>query len=252
MSVRAAETLSPLALDFLWEALGAGDLPYPLEVRSHGATVDERALLRRRVHEELRERGLLDRTGRVEAHIERSLALIARPEIAIDSVFLPEVGGPAVAAFAAVAGGDGVLAVQAGGGLLLTPIRAEALVTEVVGMLPGAPRGSETSISLPAAEFAAGGRGNGVAAEDTKKALARLVSSPNLRGGQIAVTSRDRMGGRKRGRVLSWFDKPSGRYLSTMRRGRDGQDWVTVAPADAPTFRHRVAELVSEVTAPAR
>ena len=32
------ELLSPLELDFLWETFGAGELPYPLEVRSHGAT----------------------------------------------------------------------------------------------------------------------------------------------------------------------------------------------------------------------
>ena len=43
--------LNPVALDFLWEALGAGDLPYPLELRSHGRTVDERTALRHRLGE---------------------------------------------------------------------------------------------------------------------------------------------------------------------------------------------------------
>lgn len=58
--------LPPLALDFLWEALDAGDLPYPLAVRSHGATMDERAALRRQVREELVAGQLLDQSGRLD------------------------------------------------------------------------------------------------------------------------------------------------------------------------------------------
>ncbi|MGQ0837164.1 ESX secretion-associated protein EspG [Actinokineospora sp.] len=266
MTVPDADALSPLAMDFLWEALDAGELPYPFETRSHGATMAERALLRTRAHDELRAKGLLGRTGRVEPDIENRLLPLARPDIAIDSVFLPELGAEPVAVLAALSGSTAVVAVQTGAGLRLTPVRPGALVAEVVALLPLAPRGTEPSISLPAEDFAAAPRQAGRVTHgnpssgrqpdavgrsttgETRQALARLVATPNVRGGQLAVTGRDRMGVRKRGPVLSWFDKPTGRYLTTMRRGRDGRDWVTVAPADATTFRHRVAELVAEVT----
>lgn len=246
-----AQILDPLALDFLWEAAGAGDLPYPLRLRSHGATIDERARLRARIHEDLRERGLVDRSGRVEPDVEHWLGIIARPDVAIDSLFLPEPATPVIAVYAAASGASGVLAVQRGDELTLSRVPGNALVTEVVGVLPPAPRGSETSISLPADEFAAvtPAAARAAAEGDPRRALGRLVATPNLRGGQLAVTVRDRMGGRRRSRVLSWFDKPSGRYLGTTSRGRDGRDWVTVAPVDAPTFRHRLAQLITEVNA---
>jgi hypothetical protein len=57
------------------------------------------------------------------------------------------------------------------------------------------------------------------------------------------------MGGRKRSPVLSWFDTESGRYLTYNKRGHDGTDWVTIAPADAPTLRARLTELLTTVTA---
>ena len=246
----SAETLDQLALDFLWEALGAGELPYPLQVRSHGETVDERASLRARMHAELAARGLIDRHGRVEPHVEDWLGVLARPDLSIDALFLPEMPGKAVAVFAAAAGSAGVVASQNGDDLHLRRVRGDSLVTEVVAMLPAAPRGATPSVSLPADEFAAIGPRpvRGADESDPRSAAARLVSQPNLRGGQFGVTARDRSGGRTRGPVLSWFDKPDGRYLASASRGRDGRDWVTVAPADVQTLRHRLGQFVAEVT----
>src|SRR5436309_1281860 len=68
-----------MALDSLWEALDGGELPYPLELRSHGDTMDERAALRRQLHRELGEEGLLDHGGRLEPRIEEWLGTLARP-----------------------------------------------------------------------------------------------------------------------------------------------------------------------------
>ncbi|MFC7612548.1 ESX secretion-associated protein EspG [Actinokineospora soli] len=246
----SAETLDQLALDFLWEAMGAGELPYPLQVRSHGETVDERAHLRARMHAELAARGLIDRYGRVEPHVEDWLGVLARPDLAIDALFMPELPGRAVAVFAAAAGSTGVVASQSGDDLHLRRVRGDSLVTEVIAMLPPAPRGQQPSISLPADEFAAiGPRAvRGGDESDPRVAAARLVSAPNVRGGQFGVTARDRSGARTRGPVLSWFDKPEGRYLASASRGRDGREWITVAPADVQTMRHRLGQLVAEVT----
>ena len=239
--------ISPIALDFLWEALDAGEPPYPLEVQSHGATVDSRAMLRRRIREDLVASRLLDNRGRLEPQLEDWLLALANPDLSIDSVFLPDTGAPAVSALAASGRGSAVLAVQQQDGLRLRSIPRDGLVSAVVGMLPPARRGSETSISLPANELATvGGRAGGGRASDqeTRKALAKLTAMPNQRGGQIAANSRSDMRGRRRSQVLSWFDNESGRYLTQTKN-----DWVTIAPADAATLRHRIGEMLTSVTA---
>lgn len=238
--------LNPIALDFLWEALDAGEPPYPLEVQSHGATVDSRAMMRNRVRDDLAASGLLDRRGRIEPQLEQWLLALVNPELSVDSVFLPELGATPVLALAARGRGSAVLAIQQKDGLRLRPIPADGLVSAIVSMLPPAKRGSETSISVPSRELAAvGARGVERASDmETRKALAKLTAMPNQRGGQIAANSRTDMRGRRRSTVLSWFDNESGRYLTQTR-----DDWVTIAPADAATLRHRIGEMVATVTA---
>ena len=240
--------ISPIALDFLWEALDAGEPPYPLEIQSHGATVDSRAMLRRRIREELVANRLLDNRGRLEPQLEDWLLALANPDLSVDSVFLPDTGAEAVSALAASGRGSAVLAVQLKDGLRLRSIPRDGLVSAIVGMLPPARRGSETSISLPSNELAMAGARNApptgrVSDQETRKALAKLTAMPNRRGGQIAANSRNEMRGRRRSQVLSWFDNESGRYLTQTKN-----DWVTIAPADAATLRHRIGEMVASVT----
>ena len=240
----AERLLTPLALDFLWEALGAGEPPYPLEIRSHGATHDERTTLRRRVREELVAGGLLDHAGRLDPELDASLGTLAQPDVSIDAVFLPELDADPVLALAASGRAGAVLAVQRPDGLALRPIPRDGLVSAIVGLLPGAPRGAEQSISVPAGELATVPAGAVRAStQETSKALATLTAMPNRRGGQIGVNSRSDLRGRRRSPVLVWFDNESGRYLSQTRDG-----WVTIAPADAPALRRRIGELVTEVT----
>jgi hypothetical protein len=248
--------IGPLALDFLWEVHGAGELPYPLEVRSHGATMDERAALRRRVREDLMAGGLIDHSGRIDPELEDWFGTLAHADLSIDAVFLPELDAPPVLALAAVGRGGAVLAVQLRDGLRLRRIPADGLVSTIVGMLPAARRGSEPSISVPADELNAllvpAGATERTSTVETRKALAKLTALPNRRGGQIGANSRSDMRGRRRSTVLAWFDNDTGRYLSLRRGSSDGRDWVTIAPADAATLRHRIGELVTEVTSDRR
>jgi hypothetical protein len=240
------QLITPIALDFLWEALDAGEPPYPLEVQSHGSTVDSRAMLRDRMREELVANRLLDASGRIEPRLEQWLLALANPDLSIDSVFLPGTGAEPVLVLAAAGRGAAVLAVQRKDGLRLRPIPRDGLVSAVVGMLPPARRGTETSISVPEGELATvGGRVPAGRASDveTRKALARLTALPNERGGQIAANSRTDVRGRRRSPVLSWFDNETGRYLT---QSRDG--WVTIAPADAANLRHRIGEMVTLIT----
>lgn len=240
--------ISPIALDFLWEALDAGEPPYPLEIQSHGATMDSRAALRRQIREQLVAGQLLDNTGRLEPQLEEWLGVLAQADLSIDSVFLPERAAPPVLALAAARHGVAVLAIEQQDGLRLREIPSDGLVSAIVGLLPGARRGTETSVSLPADQLSGAGPGAERASDaETRKALARITAQPNLRGGQIAVNSRNDMRGRRRSPVLSWFDNESGRYLT---QARDG--WVTVAPADAAALRKRISEMVTWVTADSR
>lgn len=237
--------LTALALDFLWEALDAGEPPYPLEIHSHGATVDERTALRRRVREELVAGGLLDHSGRLEPELDDWLGTLAQADLVIDSVFLPDLDSAPVLALAASGRAGAVLAVQQTDGLRLRSIPRDGLVSAIVGMLPNAPRGREQSISVPADELdrIPAGAAERASTRETRKALDRLTGLPNHRGGQIGVNSRSDMRGRRRSPVLAWFDNDTGRYLTQTR-----DDWVTIAPADAATLRHRVGELVTALT----
>lgn len=89
-------------------------------------------------------------------------------------------------------------------------------------------------------------------AGSAKEDYALLAAEPRDRGGQIAANARGESGTKHRAPVLAWFDTVSGRYLSMSRPGADGQDWVSIAGADAATLRRRVVELLSDVRAQAR
>jgi hypothetical protein len=250
-----AELLTPVEVDFLWESAGLGELPYPLRVRSHGETVDERSLLRRRTLEGLTARGLADGRGRPEPHVEDYFGVLAAPELSLDAVQLIAPEAEPLLAIAGVLGGQGVLAVQDTRGLHLQPCPPDGLASAIVSLLPGAPRGTEKSITVPLDQLVGAHgvdfmqrRGNGderAGADDDRKALARLYAQPRLRGGQIAANARTRLGGRTRTPVLSWFDTETGRYFTQSTRGRDGREWITIAPADAATLRHRLGEMLA-------
>ncbi len=235
--------LTPVALDFVWESLDAGELPYPLAARSHGETMDHRRLLRNQTFEVLRDQHLMDARGRLSPEIEDWLMLLARGTHSVDAVLEGKT---------ALAAGDGhraLLATQTDDGLTLTKIDPTSVVSSVVALLPPCARGTEKSITIPAADLTAMAQGRpagGTAAD--RQVLKALSDQPKLRAGQLAVNTRTQMGTRRRSQVVSWFDTPSGRYLTYTKKGRDGTDWVTIAPADPATLRHHLGELLTTLT----
>ncbi|MEU6643268.1 ESX secretion-associated protein EspG [Saccharomonospora sp. NPDC046836] len=258
----AQEFFTPVAFDFLWESAGIGELPYPLRVRSHGTTESERRALRTRAETEFAARGLGN------TPVADWLALLARPSVSLDALFIPEFQAPPVGALAASDGRQAVLAVQDSDGVWLRPIYPEGLASAIVDLLPRTDRGSEASITLPiddavrtqpartgvttaaAADSLGPARRRASLADrptDPRQAYAQLIAQPRLRGGQLAANSRDDLGGKRRSAVLAWFDTATGRYLSLSRSGPDGREWVTVSPADAKTLRTRLGELLTAV-----
>lgn len=286
----SARLVPPMAFDFLWEELGLGEQPYPLRVRSHGETMDERGSLRRRVWAELAQQGVKDGYGALDPALEGSLRLLAANTLSVDAVHIPEFEAHPISALAATDGENGVLAVQDADGIWLRPIFPEALASEIVNLLPTTQRGTERSVTIsldealrtqparvkiPSREepeqrkqdqksrFGLRRQPAPVAeaprrplAERTrgsaKEDYALLIAQPRQRGGQIAANARDEAGRKHRSPVLAWFDTVTGRYLSLSRTGPDGHEWVTVSAADAKTLRTRVSEMLNGVRTQAR
>ncbi len=262
------EFFSPLAFDFLWESAQVGELPYPLQVRSHGATEDERVALRHRADAELKARGIRDPRGRLEPAVEDAVHLLTRAPLTIDALHIPQFQAPTVGVLAASDGRNGVIAVQDHDGIWLRDVPGDGIVSAVVALLPPGPRGSEASVTLPLddairtppirvpvvagapAEEEKRPRRTSLSERvnaDPREAYGRISGQPRLRGGQLAANSRSQVGARQRSRVLAWFDTASGRYLSLSRAGSDGREWVTVAPADPKTLRTRLGEMAASV-----
>ncbi|MEC3981446.1 ESX secretion-associated protein EspG [Amycolatopsis sp. H20-H5] len=276
------EFFSPQTFDFLWEAAELGELPYPLRVRSSGATENERSAMRVRADVELKARGVRDGRGRLESRVEDWLYLLARAPLSVDAMHIPQYLAPPVGILAASDGRQSVVAIQDADGIWLREAPADGMVSAVVELLPPGERGSEASLTLPldealhtapvrvpvsassaqSEEDDKGKRRDKVqprrvslserVTADPREVYARLSGQPRLRGGQVVANSRTQLGAKQRSRVLAWFDTASGRYLSLSRAGSDGREWVTVSPADPKTLRTRLSEMVSSVSADTR
>lgn len=255
-------SLAEAELDFLCERLGLDELPYPIEIRSSGATMNERAALRERTVAGLAERGLVDGTGRAQPWVEDVFAVLCRAELSVDAVHLGAAGHEPTLALAAALGAQGVLAEQDSRGLRVRAVPADGLASAVLDLLPALRRGSEKSVTVPLEELisahgvdfmqrrAASNGGGSVlgaasaAADADRKTLARLHAQPRECGGQLGVNARGSTGSRTRAPVLSWFGTESGSYLTQAGKSQDGRDWITIAPADVPALRHRLNEML--------
>ena len=65
------------------------------------------------------------------------------------------------------------------------------------------------------------------------------------RAGQLGVTRIDDAGRRRRLPGMTWFDTDDGRYATTLNSGSDGEEWITLWPADNARLAHRLSELAA-------
>lgn len=140
--------LTPMQFDFLWEQLRLGEYPYPLQVRSHGKTMDERIHLRHRVEQELKSLGVKNSYGEVDPQLDTWLRTFAFPRVSVDAAHIPEFKHPPVCAVAASDGENAVLVKQTQDGISFRPIFPEALASEIISLLPPGERGTARSITL--------------------------------------------------------------------------------------------------------
>lgn len=244
------------AFDILWEDLRLGGVPYPFEVPSHGDTLDERARIRSAVYADLEERRLV-RGRQLDPDLEDALRLLRAPHLQFDTIStLDRAQGPMLRAAAAARGQRAVLAVQQDRVIRLDYIQDTALAASLVGLLPPNQPGPGDSVSMPAAQVSTpgrhseaawsepGGRHGATALTSQQEVLASILAAPVLRLGQIGGATFDQHGNARRLQGLSWFDTEAGRYFSVLGRGRDGQDWATVAPADVSRLIHSLGEMI--------
>ena len=250
-----ATSLSHVEFDLLWEHLGFTERPYPLDVASFGHTMDERAELRARVRQSLRERGLHD-GAKVAPVLEERLSVLGRHTFSIDGQLSV---GEHLKVLAAADGRRGVLAAQNDDEVRLANVRDPRLVPAVIALLPDEKPGPGGVARLPKDVFDAaidefGARGyaglertltsGGVSGRDLRSVIT-LVESARHGGGQLAANSVDKLGRRARTPVVNWFDTEAGRYLVHSEVGRDRVEWLTVAPADTARVERRLTDLAT-------
>ena len=259
MQLRTGFLLSALEYDLIWSELELGQPRYPLDLVSHGLTMEERAKLRADNLKPMTDGGLLT-DGEVDPELATMLRILANPTKTVDLVGFSH--GP-LRAVAALGYDGAVLGTLTDRGLAVRPIRDTALVSSIVGVLPDLPAGEGQSMSVPldamrnAAiapddpdDFGDDPFGNesdntevdvliknGLSRSDAK-ALAELAGG-RTGGGQFGVSTAGRRGGRMhRGEsMVTWFDTRRGRYLMFS----DGS-WVSLAPAGPDRIAWRIEE----------
>jgi hypothetical protein len=220
----------------LWEDLRLGDVPFPIEVRGHGATLGERARIRDSVYADLRGHGLIQ-DDRPAEQLEDALRLLARPRIRVDLLALLEEEQP-VKALVVARRARALMAVQRELAIELSVVHDTAIANAIVGVLPACQPGAGRSVCVSATSVDSG--------HPDVALINRIARRPLVRMGQFGMTVRDGQGKVSRLPGISWFDTDQGRYTSTVIRGRDGLDWTTVSPADNSRLVHRINETLAQ------
>ncbi|ALG05948.1 ESX secretion-associated protein EspG [Kibdelosporangium phytohabitans] len=235
--------LSLPAIDALWEDLKLGSIPFPLEVRSHGETIEERLRIKAAVYSDLETRGLA-RRHRPEPELEDALTLLARPAICIDAVAMLDMRDrKSLKAMVVATGRQAMLVIQRDLKISFTPIRETALASSIVEVLPQVKPGPGQPMTLPV-EMLSGGSHRRPDPEHrmTLQRLQGVMQRPVLRAGQFGITVRDRQGRTNRLPGIGWFDTDAGRFMNIVRSAQGGEAWLTLTPADGPRMAHRISE----------
>lgn len=158
-------------------------------------------------------------------------------------------------AVAARSGERGVVACLDPSGLRLREIRGTSLVPGLLQQLPASRPALGQPISLPRSvlQLTAPAPGETIRQDSPSRygrfrvqvrAMEEVFRRPRLRGGQIAANSRDRVGRRHRSRPLDWFDTESGRWTLYVTAGADGEQHVTMTPADGTKMAAQLRDML--------
>ncbi|APU17847.1 MULTISPECIES: ESX secretion-associated protein EspG [Actinoalloteichus] len=242
-------------LNLLWRHLELGTRPLTLATRECGVTLAEAAEFDRRSAATLRERGLLDGPA-VHPELAAALHCLAAPRHAVDLRWTVEPGRE-IRAMAAEDGRRGARGVLDEERLFVDDVHPTDVIPSVIAVLAEMRAGTGQMVRLPAPVVeAAGADGppsdarfetalveHGIPAGEAKEVLG-MLGTARLRGGQLGVTSRDRLGVPHRAPwVIDVYDTVQGRYAVHHR-----DDWITVAPADSARLAEMLRELLEAGT----
>ncbi|GGU53419.1 ESX secretion-associated protein EspG [Lentzea flava] len=232
--MRQIAQLSLPAFEVLWEDLRAGSVPYPFDVTPHGDTLDERARIKAAVHADLERKGLA-RRGRPEPDLEDALNLLARPELRVIAMCIPDMNGQKVVRASVVArGGYAVLVTQEDTTVTLNLLQPNEIATSLANAMPHGRPGPGRLVTVPAEAFEnqpqqqEGFRQAVRTMENDDVRIAKqMLTGPAIGNGHFLV----QMGQGRTKRdfpPVTWIDTPQGRYSNVqMRNG-----WFTISPAD--------------------
>ena len=231
--------LSPLWFDLCWEIGGFDEYPFPIAVRSHGQTLEERAVIRQRALPDLEAAGLATDFG-LTPRFAQVLGQVGKPGLWIEGLWLPDDTSSSPARMMSiVTDGGSILLVQApgetealGGDVYISVHPRTSIAAAAVQGMPPAPPGQRPVVVVPMSALApreeesyedagvlqTSSYSRQKPAED---ALREMVDAQHWRDGQFTANLRDRMGRTHRSQPLKWFDafEPDGRYgLATQQR----------------------------------
>ncbi|SMD23975.1 ESX secretion-associated protein EspG [Lentzea albidocapillata] len=226
--------LSLPAFEVLWEDLRAGSIPYPFDISQHGETLDERARIKAAVHADLERRNLV-RRGRPEPDLEDALNLLARPELRVIALCIPDMNQQKLVRASVVArGGYAVLVTQEDTGITLSLVQPNEIATCLANAMPRGRPGPGKLVTVPAQAFEnqpqqqEGFRQSVRTAENDEVRIAKqMLTGPAIGNGHFLVqlgqgrTTRDFP-------PVTWIDTNQGRYANVETR----KGWFTISPAD--------------------
>ncbi|MDX8053578.1 ESX secretion-associated protein EspG [Lentzea sp. BCCO 10_0798] len=226
--------LSLPAFEVLWEDLRAGSIPYPFDISQHGETLDERARIKAAVHADLERRNLA-RRGRPEPDLEDALNLLARPELRVIALCIPDMNQQKLVRASVVArGGYAVLVVQEDTAVRLSLVQPNEIATCLANAMPHGRPGPGKLVTVPAQAFESrpqqqeGFRQSVRTAESDEVRIAKqMLTGPAIGNGHFLV----QMGQGRTKRdfpPVTWIDTNQGRYSNVETR----KGWFTISPAD--------------------
>jgi len=226
--------LSLPAFEVLWEDLRAGSIPYPFDVSQHGETLDERARIKAAVHADLERRNLA-RRGRPEPDLEDALNLLARPELRVIALCVPDMNQEKVVRASVVArGGYAVLVTQEDATITLNLVQPNEIATSLANAMPPGRPGPGKLVTVPGEAFEnqpqqqQGFRQAVRTTENDDVRLAKqMLTGPAIGNGHFVVKMEQ--GRTKRDfPPVTWIDTRQGRYSNVQTRN----GWFTISPAD--------------------
>ncbi|MDQ0383107.1 ESX secretion-associated protein EspG [Amycolatopsis thermophila] len=273
-------TLGSVEAVVVGRALDVDVRVHPLRI-SH-TTVDPLrfALLARRVHLDLEDRGLSVR-GRLDPNVRQAFALLGGHRVAITASGSDARTGD-LAVYAATDGAQAVMIRQGAGEdrLWFALFPDEDLVPRLAGALPPAdvaPGGplsvsrheedrptsalaalrqaeeefdeeeTEAFGSLQVTTVVRSRRPSRHRAASEEERLAEILAAPRRGGGYFTASGRGRHGERRSAEPVTWLDSEAGRYLVSSTTDRTGTITARYVPAGFPDVAEAVRDMIASV-----